>query len=67
LAKDHPFAVLYWDMADGKRKLSFRSKEGGVDVAEIAKRFGGGGHAVSSGAIVESGGTAITNHPDLWK
>lgn len=67
LAKNHPFAILYWDMADGKRKLSFRSREDGVDVAEIAKRFGGGGHAVSSGAIVESGDMAITDHPDLWK
>ena len=33
--------------------LSFRSRPGGVDVSEIAKMFGGGGHPAASGARVD--------------
>lgn len=46
--------VLTWKM--GKNEdivVSFRSPEGGPDVAEIASRFGGGGHIHASGAHME--------------
>lgn len=43
-----PFAACYWDTADG-RVFSLRSREGGMDVSEIAKQYGGGGHKNASG------------------
>jgi phosphoesterase RecJ-like protein len=44
-------AVLFRDLGHGKVKISFRSV-GGVDANALAKRFGGGGHARASGALV---------------
>jgi phosphoesterase RecJ-like protein len=34
-------------------KISWRALEPGIDVAAIATRFGGGGHAAAAGADVE--------------
>lgn len=48
LAMGHPFAVLYFDTAD-ERIFSLRSESNGVDVSEIAKQFGGGGHKHAAG------------------
>jgi len=44
-------AMLFRDLGHGKVKVSFRST-GGADVNALAKRFGGGGHARASGAMV---------------
>jgi bifunctional oligoribonuclease and PAP phosphatase NrnA len=44
-------AIFFRDLGYGKVKLSFRST-GDVDVNRFAKRFGGGGHARASGALV---------------
>jgi nanoRNase/pAp phosphatase (c-di-AMP/oligoRNAs hydrolase) len=52
LAEKHPFAALYFDTGDGKRVFSLRSVEGGVDVSEIAKQYGGGGHPHAAGFTV---------------
>jgi oligoribonuclease NrnB/cAMP/cGMP phosphodiesterase (DHH superfamily) len=49
LSKDRPFGVCYFDRADGLRQWSLRSRDGGVDVSEVAKRFGGGGHRNAAG------------------
>jgi uncharacterized protein len=49
LAKGQPFAACYFDRQDGKRQWSLRSEECGVDVAEIAKAHGGGGHTHAAG------------------
>jgi uncharacterized protein len=49
LAKDRPFGACYFDRADGKRQWSLRSRDGGVDVSEIAKAHGGGGHRNAAG------------------
>lgn len=50
LAKDRPFGCCYFDRADGKRIWSLRSRsDGGVDVSEIAKSKGGGGHKNAAG------------------
>lgn len=49
LAKGHPFAACYFDRKDGKRQWSLRSTDSGVDVSEIAKAHGGGGHAHAAG------------------
>jgi phosphoesterase RecJ-like protein len=44
-------ALLFRDLGHGKVKISFRSVRG-VDANALAKRFGGGGHARASGALV---------------
>jgi oligoribonuclease NrnB/cAMP/cGMP phosphodiesterase (DHH superfamily) len=51
LAQGEPFAATYIDTAT-HRVFSLRSTEHGVDVAAIAEKFGGGGHARSSGFSV---------------
>lgn len=43
-----PYAVIYWDSFGG-RTYSLRARKGGTDVSEIAKSFGGGGHAAAAG------------------
>jgi phosphoesterase RecJ-like protein len=45
-------ALLFRQLANGKVKVSFRSV-GDVDVAELAQRFGGGGHRKAAGASLE--------------
>lgn len=49
LSKDRPFGACYFDRGDGKRQWSLRSRDGAVDVAEVAKRRGGGGHRNAAG------------------
>ena len=49
LAKGQPFAATYFDRNDGLRQWSLRSDDNGLDVSEIARQFGGGGHARAAG------------------
>jgi len=44
-------AIFFRDLGHGKIKVSFRST-GDVDVNEFARKFGGGGHARASGALI---------------
>lgn len=44
-------AIFFRDLGHGKIKASFRST-GDVNVNEFARRFGGGGHARASGALI---------------
>lgn len=48
LCKGEAFAGCYWDTIKG-RVFGLRSTDAGVDVSEIAKRYGGGGHRNASG------------------
>ena len=48
LAKGQPFAACYWDTPEG-RVFSLRSNKNSVDVAEVAKQYGGGGHRNAAG------------------
>lgn len=48
LAKGRPFAACYYDTPEG-RVFSLRSSDDGVDVSEIAKHYGGGGHRNAAG------------------
>lgn len=48
MAKGKPFAACYYDKDDG-RVFSLRSTDQGVDVSEVAKLYGGGGHARAAG------------------
>lgn len=54
LAEGKPFAGCYWDTPQG-RVFSLRSTDAGLDVAEIAKQYGGGGHKHASGFRVPYG------------
>ncbi len=49
LAEDRPFGATWFVRQDGKKVWSLRSREGGVDVSEIARRHGGGGHKQAAG------------------
>ena len=48
LAEGNKFAATYMDLSD-RREFSLRSKHDGLEVHEIAKLYGGGGHPRASG------------------
>jgi uncharacterized protein len=48
MAQGHPFAACFWIDGD-KIAFSLRSTPDGIDVSEIAKQFGGGGHRHAAG------------------
>lgn len=61
MSQGEPFAACYYE--DGAhRKYSLRSQPNGVDVSEIAARFGGGGHKNASGFRIP-----LTDLDDLTK
>ena len=45
-------AVFFEELADGKVRVSMRSKDEAVDVCAICQKFGGGGHTLAAGARV---------------
>ena len=50
LSPDCDFAMIwYYDHEDKRIKVSLRSFHDTVDVSEIAKKFGGGGHKKAAG------------------
>jgi uncharacterized protein len=51
LAKGEPFAGCYWDTPKG-RVFGLRSTDEGLDVSDIAKQYGGGGHRNAAGFTV---------------
>ena len=55
LAQSAPFGATYYDRPGG-RVFSLRSRgDGAVDVSEIAKRYGGGGHRNAAGFTAAPG------------
>jgi len=58
MSTDEAFAACYWDHPGG-RSFSLRSRndhgQKGIDVAEIAKKYGGGGHKNAAGFTVDIG------------
>jgi len=48
LAKGEAFGACYWDVPAG-RVFSLRSTDEGLDVSEVAKAYGGGGHRNAAG------------------
>lgn len=42
-------AIIFEDLEDGRIRMSLRSKDPRVNVAELASPFGGGGHAMAAG------------------
>lgn len=51
MAQGEAFAACYWDTADG-RVFGLRAAADGADVSEVAKKYGGGGHAKAAGFTV---------------
>lgn len=49
LAEDRPFGAAWFYRQDGRKQWSLRSRDGGIDVSEVAKQFGGGGHRNAAG------------------
>ena len=50
LAPDCEFAVIwYWDHKERHTKVSLRAFHDTVDVSEVSKKFGGGGHKKAAG------------------
>ena len=50
--RDVEVAAFLRELPGGRYRVSLRSK-GGLNVAEVAERFGGGGHACASGCSLE--------------
>lgn len=48
MAQGEPFAACYWDTAEN-RVFGLRATDDGIDVSEVAKQYGGGGHAKAAG------------------
>jgi oligoribonuclease NrnB/cAMP/cGMP phosphodiesterase (DHH superfamily) len=49
LAEGRPFGVCWTQLDDGRFRFDLRSREGGIDVSEVAKQYGGGGHKQAAG------------------
>lgn len=64
LGKDAPFGASYFDGPTG-RKFSLRSR-GGLDVSEIARSYGGGGHAAAAGFQMPRGWEGEMT-PEKWR
>ncbi len=46
---DAPFCASWFRRADGRIQFSLRSRDDRMDVSEVAKKFGGGGHRNAAG------------------
>ncbi len=53
MAEGEPFAATYYIDKDGWAQFSLRSREGGADVSEVARAYGGGGHAHAAGFRIQ--------------
>jgi len=53
LAVGKPFAMCYFDTENCKRVYSLRSAPDGIDVSQIAKAHGGGGHRHAAGFTIQ--------------
>ncbi|KKS13985.1 MAG: hypothetical protein UU70_C0002G0009, partial [Candidatus Yanofskybacteria bacterium GW2011_GWA1_41_6] len=60
LCKEKPPMAIVWQWSGGKLEVSLRS-DGSVDVSEIAKKYGGGGHKAAAGFRV------VAEHSFPWK
>jgi phosphoesterase RecJ-like protein len=51
-------AVIFIEQPEGKIKVSWRSREG-LDVSNVARIFGGGGHKPAAGAMIQGDRTEV--------
>jgi oligoribonuclease NrnB/cAMP/cGMP phosphodiesterase (DHH superfamily) len=61
MSENEPFAATFFINADGSKNYSLRGR-GKVDVSEVAKQFGGGGHANAAGFNIKAGEGDIDEH-----
>lgn len=54
LCEGREFSMTYWYVG-GRKNVSLRSDENGLDVADVAKKFGGGGHPHAAGFSYQEG------------
>ncbi len=47
--------LILWMSTTTRRSFSLRSSESGIDVAEVAKKYAGGGHKKAAGFTVDIG------------
>jgi oligoribonuclease NrnB/cAMP/cGMP phosphodiesterase (DHH superfamily) len=64
MAVGHRFAACYWDTPTG-RTFSLRSAEDGMDVSQIAVKYGGGGHRNAAGFAVNKYKAALMDRIDV--
>lgn len=50
--EDHTVGMIFVEQHDQHVKISWRALQPGIDVSQIAKQFGGGGHAAAAGADI---------------
>ena len=60
---DAPFAACWFQRGDGRLQYSLRSEDSRLDVSEIAKKFGGGGHRNSAGFQLPAQLHDVLPHP----
>lgn len=53
------YVFLIKEADEHTHKLSFRARRDGFDVSNLARKFGGGGHASSAGAYTDLPATKI--------
>jgi bifunctional oligoribonuclease and PAP phosphatase NrnA len=46
-------AIIFVEQYHGRVKVSWRAQKPGLDVAQVAQQFGGGGHQAASGAEID--------------
>lgn len=62
LSQGYPFAAVWFDRDDGVRQYSLGSRPpDGIDVSEIARRFGGGGHFHAAGFETSAPAASVGN------
>ena len=49
---DSDVAIMFVEQPNGTVKISWRAQRPGIDVSQIAKQFGGGGHPAAAGADI---------------
>lgn len=58
LAEGRPFGATYFVKGDGTMVFQLRSRgDAGVDVSEVAAKYGGGGHKNAAGFVIGPGGS----------
>lgn len=62
LAKGELFSGVWYEQEDGRKKWSLRSEPGGLDVSEVAKALGGGGHEHAAGFVEEAPAGVTTSN-----
>lgn len=53
LSRESPFAAVFYLGSDYKYRVSLRSRIGAINVFEVAKKYGGGGHRNAAGFVID--------------